>query len=69
MTLTELIARLEDVKAQNGELPVLYPLYGEHLGRYVSVEHADVMQCTADIKGMKRASAGDPAVPCLVLYN
>ena len=68
MTLTELIAILEDVKAQDGELPVLYPLYGENLGRYVSVENADVMQCTADNNGMKRASAGDPAVPCLVLY-
>jgi hypothetical protein len=69
MTITELIAKLEEVKAQYGELPVLYPLYGEHLGRYISVENADVVQCTADNKGIKRASAGDPALPCLLLYN
>jgi hypothetical protein len=69
MTPTELIAKLEDARARYGELPVLYPGDGGHLGRYIPVENADVAQCTADNKGMKRASAGDPAVPCLILYN
>ncbi len=35
MTLTELIARLEDVEAPDGELPMLYPLNGQDLGRYL----------------------------------
>jgi hypothetical protein len=35
MTLTELIAKLEDVKGQDGELPMLYPLYGQDLRRYL----------------------------------
>jgi hypothetical protein len=69
LTLTELIAKLEDARAQYGELPVLYAVCGEDPGRYVSVEDGDVLQCTADNKGMKRANAGDPAVACLVLYT
>jgi hypothetical protein len=67
--ISDLIAMLEKQKAREGDVPVFFPAGGADVGRYLSVKAVAVVPCAADVKGMRRAEPGEPAVPCLVLYN
>jgi hypothetical protein len=65
--ISELKARLDDIEAEYGDVHALFP--GADPGRFLSVEDVAVVQCTADEKGVKRATGDAPALMCLVLYN
>ena len=69
MVITELIARLESVNKENGDLPVLYPIHFREEYRFLSVEEVGVVDCISDHQGMKRADLDAPSVTCAVVFN
>ncbi len=69
MLLTELVARLESVRKEHGDLTVLYPFHDREEYRFLSVEYVAVVNCVSDHEGMKRAHSDDPSVECAVVFN
>lgn len=69
MVITELIARLESVNKEYGDLPVLYPIPHQEEYRFLSVEDVGVVDCISDHQGMKRAGPSAPSVTCAVVFN
>ncbi len=69
MLITELVAKLESVRKEQGDLPVVYPAHNREEYRFLSVEDVAVINCVSDQQGMKRALSEDRSVQCAVVFN